>query len=324
MKKPLATISLDLDNHWAYLKNDGTPGWENYPSYLDVFIPYVLDLFADLGLKITFFVVGKDVELSQNKILIKRIAQEGHEIANHSFHHDTYLHQYSTEQLQEELDRSHQVLTEISGQKVVGFRGPGFTSNFQLFRELAKRGYQYDSSSFPTFAGPLIRAYYFRMAKLTSEERKKRKGLFGKFSDGFKSLRPHFSKRTDQTDILELPVTTFPVIKLPIHLSYLMFLCLFSPWLALFYLKSALLFCSLFNIPPNFLVHPTDLMGSDRLKGMEFFPGMQISTDQKKRFFIRVVELLRKRFTVVPMKKKSEEVYLKKNKMPGEDVIPQI
>lgn len=321
MNRPLATISLDLDNQWAYLKNDGAPGWEKYPSYLDVFVPYVLELLRELGLKITFFVVAKDAELSQSRDSILRIADEGHEIANHSFHHDTFLHQYSKEQLQAELDHSHRVLSDVAGKAPVGFRGPGFTTNIRLLEELIKRGYRYDSSSFPTFAGPLIRAYYFRMAKLTSEERKKRKGLFGKFSDGFKSLKPHFSKLSDQSEILEMPVTTFPVIRLPIHLSYLMYLCLFSPSLALFYLRSALFFCSLFKVPPNFLVHPTDLMGSDRLRGMEFFPGMQIPTDQKRRVFIRVVELIGKRFKLVPMKEKSEEIYAKYNQQLGKDIV---
>jgi hypothetical protein len=33
--KPAASISLDLDNLWSYLKTQGAPGWESFPSYLD-------------------------------------------------------------------------------------------------------------------------------------------------------------------------------------------------------------------------------------------------------------------------------------------------
>ena len=37
--KPAASISLDLDNLWSYLKTQGAPGWESYPSYLDQVVP---------------------------------------------------------------------------------------------------------------------------------------------------------------------------------------------------------------------------------------------------------------------------------------------
>ena len=49
MTKPLASLSLDLDNKWSYLKTHGDPGWESFPSYLDVVVPRVLDLLDELG-----------------------------------------------------------------------------------------------------------------------------------------------------------------------------------------------------------------------------------------------------------------------------------
>jgi len=61
-KKPAAAISLDLDNLWSYMKINGVEGWDKYPSYLDVFIPHILDLLDEMDLKITFFIVGKDTE----------------------------------------------------------------------------------------------------------------------------------------------------------------------------------------------------------------------------------------------------------------------
>ena len=56
--KPIASLSLDLDNEWSYLKTHGDPGWETLPSYLDIVIPRVLDILARRKLRITFFVVG--------------------------------------------------------------------------------------------------------------------------------------------------------------------------------------------------------------------------------------------------------------------------
>ena len=34
--KPLASLSLDLDNEWSYLKTHGDVSWEALPSHLDV------------------------------------------------------------------------------------------------------------------------------------------------------------------------------------------------------------------------------------------------------------------------------------------------
>ena len=64
--KPLASISLDLDNKWSYMKTHGDKGWESYPTYFDIFIPHVLDILDSLQLKITFFIVGQDAALEKN------------------------------------------------------------------------------------------------------------------------------------------------------------------------------------------------------------------------------------------------------------------
>ena len=59
--KPLCSLSLDLDNQWSYMKTHGDSGWEEFPSYLDILIPYLLDILEKLKLKITFFIVGQGV-----------------------------------------------------------------------------------------------------------------------------------------------------------------------------------------------------------------------------------------------------------------------
>ena len=53
-------------------------------------------------------------------------------------------------------------------------------------------------------------------ADLDKEELEKRKKLFGKFREGFRTLRPYRLPGKD-TQILEMPVTTMPVFKLPIQ-----------------------------------------------------------------------------------------------------------
>src|SRR6185503_10665179 len=101
--KPLASLSLDLDNLWSYMKTHGDSGWELFPSYLDLVVPRVLDFLNKRDLKITFFIVGQDAALEKNIPVLRSIADAGHEIGNHSFHHEPWLHLYTLPQIEAEL-----------------------------------------------------------------------------------------------------------------------------------------------------------------------------------------------------------------------------
>ena len=71
--KPLASISLDLDNQWSYMKTHGDIGWKSFPSYFELIVPRLLDTLDRLNLKITFFVVGQDAALDCNRDFLKAI-----------------------------------------------------------------------------------------------------------------------------------------------------------------------------------------------------------------------------------------------------------
>lgn len=301
MVKPMASLSLDLDNQWAYLMNHGGTEWENYPTYLPTFVPYVLDVFQELDLKITFFIVGRDAMQEENKEYLKMIAQRGHEIANHSFKHETWLHKYSREAIEDEIEISHDLISKVTGKKPIGFRGPGFSWSCTVMQVLADKGYVYDSSTFPTFIGPIARKYYLKSSKLTEDQKKKRGDLYGKFSDGFRKLRPFFWPLQNRRPLLEIPVTTMPIFRIPMHMSYLIFLAGISPLIMKAYFNLGLLLCKLTGTRPNFLIHPTDLMGNDKISGMDFFPGMSIPTERKLELFKMVITSLGRKYTLVTM-----------------------
>ena len=173
------------------MKTHGDLGWETFPSYLDIVVPRVLDFLEKRGLKITFFVVGQDAALQKNYAAIRSIADAGHEIGNHSFNHEPWLHLYSEQQIESELSKTEEHLERVTGQKTIGFRGPGYSLSLSVLRVLTRRGYRYDASTLPTFLGPLARAYYFMTTKLSPEEKENRKLLFGQLRDGLRSLRPY-------------------------------------------------------------------------------------------------------------------------------------
>jgi len=302
MEKPLASLSLDLDNQWSYMKIHGEAGWETFPSYLDVFVPYVLKVLNELQLKITFFIVGQDAAFEKNHAYLKAIADAGHEIANHSFKHETWLHLYTKTEMRQEIDSAHTILKEVTGKEPIGFRGPGYSWSSTLLEVLTEKGYVYDTSTLPTVIGPLARWYYFRTSNLSKQEKKDRNEIFGKFSDGFRKLKPYYWKSRKDKKVMELPVTTMPIFRIPFHLSYLLYISNISMYLMMAYLNCAIFLCKLTKTEPSFLLHPLDLIGGDEISSLAFFPGMNIKSERKIYIFKKVMQKLSKHYTLVNMK----------------------
>jgi hypothetical protein len=300
MTKPIASLSLDLDNKWSYMKTHGDAGWDQFPSYLDLLVPRVLELLRSLDLKITFFVVGQDAVLEKNGAALKQIAAAGHEIGNHSFHHEPWLHLYTDEQLETELRSAETAIANVTGYHPSGFRGPGFSCSAATLATLKRLNYQYDASTFPTFLGPLARLYYFMKSNLSKAELKTRKALFGRFREGFRPLKP-YRWRTDAGELIEIPVTTLPLMKVPIHASYILYLSCYSTALAMLYFRTALLMCRLTGTQPSILLHPLDFLGGDDEKDLSFFPAMNLPGEKKMAIMRRILQVLKNQFEVVPM-----------------------
>lgn len=307
--RPLASLSLDLDNLWSYMKTHGDPGWEDLPSYLDLVVPRVLDFLSERSLQITFFIVGQDAAIEGNRAILAQIVERGHEVGNHSFHHEPWLHLYPTDVLERELMVAEEAIESATGQRPTGFRGPGYSLSRETLDLLKRRGYRYDASTFPTFLGPLARAYYFATAKLSAEQRDERAVLFGGLRDG---LRPSGAYRWDlaQGALLEIPVTTIPGLKTPFHPSYLLYLAGYSPAAARAYLRLALQACRVARVQPSFLLHPLDFLGHDDLEQLAFFPGMSQPATRKLAWLSCFLDDLTRSFDVVPMGRHAEALEL--------------
>jgi len=290
------------------MKTHGDAGWESLPSYLDIVVPRVLRILKERKLTITFFIVGLDAAQDKNREVLRSIADGGHEVGNHSFHHEPWLHLYSDAQLQEEIQRAEDSLEQATGRRPIGFRGPGFSVSNSLLELLSRRGYLYDASTFPTYLGPLARAYYFMKSRLDNvEEKEQRKKLFGSISDGLRSTKA-YRWRTSQTELIEIPVTTMPMFKLPIHVSYLLYLSNYSVAVALSYFKTAMQLCRMTGTQPSLLLHPLDFMGCDDTTDLSFFPAMQMQSSQKVAFVERVFDVYAQKFEVVSMNEHAQRL----------------
>lgn len=319
--KPIASLSLDLDNQWSYMKTHGDAGWESFPSYLDVVVPRILAFLKERDLKITFFIVGQDAALDKNRDAIASIAAAGHEIGNHSFNHEPWLHLYSRDELVTEFEKTEAAIGKVTGARPVGFRGPGYSLSPTVLDVLAERSYDYDCSTLPTYIAPLARAYYFfKSPQMTAEEREKRKKLFGKLSDGFQTLRPHFVEAGGR-DLVEIPVTTFPVVKTPIHASYLLYLSTFSGAAARLYWRTALAMCKATGVQPSLLLHPLDFMSGGDIEELKFFPGMNIALEKKLEFVSETLSAFTDGFDVLTMQGHARAVRESKTVVPSRSEV---
>lgn len=300
MTKRLASISLDLDNIWSYMKTHGDDGWESFPSYLDLVVPRIVEFFENRNTKITVFIVGQDAAIDSNHQALRSIAEAGHEIGNHSFNHEPWLHLYTRDQLVEEFEKSEAAILSATGKRPIGFRGPGFSCSDDVLNVLASRGYQYDASTFPTFLGPVARAYYFFNSKLNSKEKEDRQQLFGSFSEGFQSNQP-FQWQIGNMQLLEIPVTTMPLFKIPIHISYINYLAGYSKWLARTYFAMAMRLCRMTGTQPSLLLHPLDFMDINDAPELQFFPAMKLAADEKIQLLDQCLCMMEKHYRLVPM-----------------------
>jgi peptidoglycan/xylan/chitin deacetylase (PgdA/CDA1 family) len=296
--RPVASVSVDLDNLWAYLKTHGDPDWSRLPSFLPTAVPRLLDVLGTHRITATFFAVGMDVEREDGAKAVAAVSAAGHEVANHSYRHEPWLHRYSRAELAQELARTEEAIVAAGAPRPAGFRGPGYSVSADLLAVLAERGYTYDASVLPTWIGPLARAFHNRTAPPAAAD-DRRDELFGGFSRVLAPNHVHRWRLADGTHLAELPVTTMPLLRVPVHGAYVLLLHAMSPRLARAYFATAIRLCRSLGVGPSLLVHPTDVLGGAEAPGMEFFPGMAVPARQKIALLDWMLATLRRHFDVV-------------------------
>lgn len=138
----IRTINILLNNKGIiYLTFDDGPS---------VLTNKFLDILKKENVKATFFVVGFDSSMND---VVKRIVDEGHTIALHSYTHK-FNEIYSSEKaFFEDLDKIKQEVKDVTGVDSMLYRFPGGSSNTRscynkgimtrLTKEIVKRGYHY-------------------------------------------------------------------------------------------------------------------------------------------------------------------------------------
>ena len=116
-------------------------------------VDIILDICSSNNVKATFFILGEVAEAYPG--LIKKIDSGGHEIGVHGYHHDQ-IFRLTPEKLRIELTKAKDLMENITGQKISGFRAPAFSINEKTawaLRIISECGFEYDSSIYPSLSG---------------------------------------------------------------------------------------------------------------------------------------------------------------------------
>jgi polysaccharide deacetylase family protein (PEP-CTERM system associated) len=145
-------MSVDVEDYFqvsAFDRVVSRAGWDEFDSRVVPNTQRILELFAQEGVRATFFVLGWVAERFPR--LVKEIALAGHEIASHGYHHQL-LYTLTPAQFREDVRTSKALLEQASGSPVLGFRAPSYSiieSSLWALDILIDEGYAYDASIFP-------------------------------------------------------------------------------------------------------------------------------------------------------------------------------
>lgn len=145
-------MSVDIEEYFqvgAFERTISRGDWDRLASRVETNTQTVLELFAEAGVKATFFTLGWVAE--RHPALIRRIVGAGHELASHGYAHDR-VHGLTPAQFRADLRRAKALLEDAGGVEVVGYRAPSFSigaANAWALELLAEEGYAYSSSVAP-------------------------------------------------------------------------------------------------------------------------------------------------------------------------------
>ena len=150
MKFNALTIDIEDYFHVAAFENTIKPDdWEQLQPRVDRNTRQLLDQFDQHGATATFFFLGWVAERFPE--LVKEVSRRGHEVASHGYAH-TRVHQQTSAEFTADVRHAKDLLEQLIGKPVPGYRAPSFSINKQsewAFQILKDEGHTYSSSTYP-------------------------------------------------------------------------------------------------------------------------------------------------------------------------------
>jgi len=149
-------LTIDVEDYYQVSNfSDGIHrhDWPNYPDRVVRNTHRILQLLERYQIKATFYVLGYVAE--KHPSLVREINAAGHEIGSHSYWH-RLVYDLSPGEFRNDLRRSRDVLQDITGKAITGFRSPSFSithKSLWALEILVEEGFTVDSSIFPVHHG---------------------------------------------------------------------------------------------------------------------------------------------------------------------------
>lgn len=145
-------MTVDVEDYFhvsAFYKVISQGDWDKWPTRVEENTLKLLDLFEQREIKCTFFVLGWVAERFPE--LIRKLSEQGHEIASHGYSHQLVYTQ-TPEVFREETKKSKDILEQITQQPILGYRAASYSitrKSLWALDILDELGFEWDSSIFP-------------------------------------------------------------------------------------------------------------------------------------------------------------------------------
>jgi hypothetical protein len=284
-----AGLSIDVDSVASHLEGYGFPRSSDDGAAYTVGLPRILELLAREGARATFFLIAD--EARRYPEAIARIVDDGHEVASHSMTHRVPFGPNAGDR-EVEISGSKALLEDLTGREVVGFRAPSWDAGPWLVKNLARAGYRYDASAYPSILLPFLRAAVRRRGVQSSQGPSTPVWSMVFAPGGLRRIE------TEAGSLIEVPMCTVPWLRLPYYHT-------------LRFVLPGWLFRTIRRLAHQgrqavwYQLHAADFLSlsADRLDPrIACHPGMQVDLDRKLRLAAEAVQSLGRGRFVVPLK----------------------
>lgn len=152
MAAVLNAMTVDVEDYFhvsAFADVVRADEWNSLESRVCRNTERLLDLFAAVNVRATFFVLGWVAERFPD--LVRRIQAQGHELASHSYDHGL-VYDKTPDGFRADLRRARAAIADAAGVEVTGYRAPSYSvveRSLWALDVLVEEGYSFDSSIYP-------------------------------------------------------------------------------------------------------------------------------------------------------------------------------
>lgn len=145
-------LTIDVEDYFqvsAFAPYIQRADWDARECRVERNVGRILDMLAAQKTQATFFTLGWIAQRYPH--LVRRIADEGHEVASHGYGHER-VSDLTPEAFAQDIRTAKHLLEDIAGVAVTGYRAPSFSigqGNLWALDVLQQEGYRYSSSIYP-------------------------------------------------------------------------------------------------------------------------------------------------------------------------------